>query len=344
MIRKVGIGFLGLGTVGEQVLALIKEKQLVEEELNIEFEIHSIFVRDTNKKRNVDVTGIYMTSNYEEVINNPNIQVCFECMGGAGADSTVEIVTAAMKKGKHVIMSSKKCLAQNMNQILEAANYYNVQLRFEATVGGAIPICRTIMNMSKKNKITRMFGIVNATTNYVISLMEQSDIDFNKALEIAREKGITENDSSEDIDGWDAAYKMKILTRIGMNLDVDCKEIFPESSNTIERCKISDDASVRQIFCIERQEENRVLYYIGPAELDKNSIMGSVRENYNVIFVDSSCSGLRAYYGKGAGGKETASVMYEDLLDIYKQCYWYEAANEAVCNKINSKEVKMTEQ
>lgn len=341
-MRKVGIGFLGLGTVGEQVLALIKEKQFIDEEkLNIEFEIHSIFVRDINKKRNVDVTGIHMTSNYEEVINNPNIQVCFECMGGAGADKTIEIVTAAIKKGKHVIMSSKKCLAQNMNQILEAANYYNVQLRFEATVGGAIPICRSIMNMSKKNKIIRMFGIVNATTNYVISLMEQSDIDFNRALEIARGKGITENDSSEDIDGWDSVYKMKILTRIGMNLDIDCKEIFPDSSNTIERCKISDDASVRQIFYIERQEDNRVLYYIGPAELEKNSIMGNVRENYNVIFVDSSCSGLRAYYGKGAGGKETASVMYEDLLDIYKQCYWFETSDEAVCKKINIKEEKI---
>lgn len=342
MIKKVGVAFLGFGTVGEEVFKLIKGNHFFSgDKLDIEFEIRSIFVRDINKKRNVDVSGIYMTADYKEVINNPNIQICIECMGGAGADKTVEIIDAAIRKGKHIVMSSKKCLARNMSHIIDMANYYNVQLRFEATVGGAIPICRTLMSMSNKNEINRMYGVINATTNYVLSLMEKYDIDFDRALNIAREKGITENDSAEDIDGWDAAYKMKILAGIGMKLDINCDEIVPVSTNTPENLKVFKDTNVRQIFYIERYGNNQISYYVGPVELEKISMLYHVRENYNLVFVDSSCSGVRAYYGKGAGGKETASVMYEDLIDIFKQSYWFELSGEATCKKVNVSEIKI---
>ncbi|NLL77472.1 MAG: homoserine dehydrogenase [Clostridiales bacterium] len=339
MIKKIGVGLLGLGTVGEEVFKLIKGNHLFSnEKLEIEFEIYAIYVKDINKKRNVDVSGIHITSNYEEVVNNPDIHVCIECMGGAGADKTVEIIDAAIRKGKHIIMSSKKCLAYNMNHIIDMANYYNVQLRFEATVGGAIPICRTLMSMSSENKINRMYGVINATTNYVLSLMEKYNIDFDEALNIAKEKGITENDSSEDIDGWDAAYKMKILAGIGMKADINLDEISPVSVSSLVNLK-NDNIRIKQIFYVEKSSDNKIMFYVGPAELEKNNVMYNVRENYNIVFVDSSYSGIRAYYGKGAGGKETASAMYEDLLDIYKQCYWFELTDVTTCEKIDINEI-----
>ncbi len=334
MVKKIGIGFIGLGTVGEQVLTLIRNNQFIEDEsCNIKLEVYSAFVRDINKKRNVDVSSIYLTDNFEEVINDPNIQICFECMGGSGAEKTFEIVIAAIKKGKYIIMSSKKCLALYMDEIIENANYYNVQLRFEATVGGAIPICKALMNMSKDDYIYKMYGVINATTNSIISLMEESDIDLNSALKIAKEKGIAENDSSEDIDGWDAVYKMKILSRIGMNIEFKSEKLFPISIKTIHNSKIFKSC-FRQIFYIEKHEDNKVFYYIGPIELESNNILSNVKDSFNMIFIDSRNSGLRAFYGRGAGGKETASVMFEDLLDIFKNSYWFDKAKHVECNKL----------
>ena len=254
------------------------------------------------------------------------IHVCIECMGGAGADKTVEMIEAAIKKGKHIVMSSKKVLALNMSRIIDLANYYNIQLRFEATVGGAIPICRTIMSMSNKNEINKMYGIINATTNFVLTLMEKYSIDMAEALDMAKKKGFTENDSSEDIDGWDAAYKMKILAGIGMKADINCKELEPVSMMPFHHVTSDQKVKIKQIFYVER-DGNEIKYYIGPVELESSSMMYHVRDNYNIIFVESRNSGIRAYYGKGAGGKETASVIYEDLLDIFKQCYWFELIN-----------------
>jgi homoserine dehydrogenase len=349
MTKIIGIGFLGLGTVGSQVLNLIKENQLlIEETYHIKFVVHSILVRDIDKKRDVDVSGIYMTSDYEEVIQNPNIQVCFECMGGAGNHKTYEMIKAAINNGKHVIMSSKKCLALYMNQIIEASNSNKVQLRFEATVGGAIPICRTLMSMSKNNGIKKMYGIVNATTNYIVSLMERTQMNFDKALELAKEKGFAENDPSEDIDGWDALYKMSILSRVGMNIDIACDKLTPVSiRSTVDKRKalrkITTNNKVRQIFYIERLENNNISYYIGPVELEMNSMLSSVKENYNMIFVESRNSGLRAFYGKGAGGIETASVMYEDLLDIFKNSFRFEAAKKVKCKNIEIMESMLEE-
>lgn len=340
-MKKVGIAFLGFGTVGEEVFRLLEKSHYVgEDNIDIQFEVRAIFVRDVLKKRNVDVSGIYITSNYLDIINNPDIHICIECMGGVAANKTVEIIEAAIRKGKHIIMSSKKCFAQNMSHIIGLANYYNVQLRFEATVGGAIPICHSLMSMSSKNEINRMYGVINATTNYVLSLMEQYHMDIDKALEIAKNKGFTENDSSEDIDGWDAAYKMKILAGVGMKVELNCDEIDPVTMNLFEHRDSDRITSVRQIFYLEKKE-NRIAYYVGPVELEKDNIMYNVRDNYNIIFVDSKGSGVRAYYGKGAGGKETASIMYEDLLDIFKHCYWLNLSKTAVCEKISAKEINI---
>ena len=341
MMKKVGIAFLGLGTVGEEVFKLLKENRyLGDDKLDIEFEIRAIFVRDINKKRNVNVSGISITSDYLDVINNPDIHICIECMGGAGADKTVEIIEAAIKKGKHIVMSSKKSFAHNMSHIIDLAYYYNVQLRFEATVGGAIPICHTLMSMANKNEISKMYGVINATTNYVLSLMEKYDIDMDEALDIAKKKGITENDSSEDIDGWDAAYKMKILVGIGMKVDINCNEIYPVSMNTYVNEDIVRNTIVRQIFYVERND-NKISYYIGPVELESTNMMYNVMDNYNIVFVDSRSSGIRAYYGKGAGGKETASVIYEDLLDIFKHNYWFELSETTICEKLNVNEINL---
>jgi hypothetical protein len=152
-----------------------------------------------------------------------------------------------------------------------------------------------------------------------------------------------ENDSSEDIDGWDATYKMSILARLGMHLNIDCEKLTPVSINIVDHSKVSKDTSIRQVFYLERQGDNSISYYIGPVEIQTNSILGNVKDNFNIIFVDSSSSGLRAYYGRGAGGVETASAMYEDLLDIVKRCYWFEPAKKVECRRIEINETMMTE-
>lgn len=334
MSKVIGIGFLGLGIVGSQVLSYIKEnKDYVEEVYGMEFLTKSVYVRDITKKRDVDTSDIYLTTDVTRIVENPNVQVCIECMGGAGMEETYDAVMGAIHNGKHIVMSSKKCLAVYGTKIIEAANQYNVQLRFEASVGGCIPICRSLMQMSKGDEVTKIYGIVNATSTYILSAMESKKITFDEALQQAKEKGFAENNSSEDILGFDTLNKMRILLRLGMKVDVDCNDVNPVSIENInDESTNREEPIIRQVFYAEKTMQDNINCFVGPQILKSDSMLKNVSENYNMIFVESKHSGLRAYYGKGAGGRETASVMFDDLIDVVQSNYRFEEIKPIGCN------------
>lgn len=334
MSKVIGIGFLGLGIVGSQVVSYIKENEAyVEDVYGMKFSVLAVYVRDIKKKRDVDTSDIYLTTDVAEIVENPDIQVCIECMGGAGMEGTYDAVMKAIRKGKHVVMSSKKCLAFHGAEIIEAANQNNAQLRFEASVGGCIPICRSLMQMSKGDEVMKIYGIVNATSTYILSAMENYNIDFDEALQQAKEKGFAENNSSEDIMGLDTLNKMRILLMLGMKVDVDCNDIKPISIENIgNEISNGEDSTIRQVFYIEKTLQDDINCFVGPQILKDDSMLKSVSDNYNMIFVESKHSGLRAYYGKGAGGRETASVMFDDLIDVVQSKYRFEDIKPISCN------------
>lgn len=338
MGKEIGIGFLGLGVVGSQVLSYIRENRAyVKDVYGMEFSVKAVYVRDIKKKRNIDTSDVILTTNMADIVENPEIQVCIECMGGAGMEETYKAIMKAIQNGKHIVMSSKKCLATYGMKLMEASNQYNIQLRCEASVGGCIPICRSLMQMSKGDEIRKIYGIVNATSTYVLSAMEKHKISFNEALQQAKEKGFAENNSSEDIMGIDTLNKMRILLRLGMKVDVDCRDIEPVSIENVDiEESMQNGTIIRQIFYAEKTSIGDIRCFVGPKALESNHMLQSVCENYNMIFVESEHSGLRAYYGKGAGGRETASVMFDDLIDVLQSKYRFEDIKPSICNCLTS--------
>lgn len=319
-MRNIGIALIGLGTVGQNVLKIIRENEkYFIEEYDTRFQVNFAYVRDINKKRKVSLENITVTDKIERILNSPQVDICIECMGGSGTEETYDVVSRLIEYGKHIVMSSKKCLALYKNEIVDMVNRCNVQLRFDATVGGSIPICKVFRNLSGFDPVNKVFGIANATTNYVLTLMCNEGMDYEEALAKAREKGYAENDASEDLGGWDALYKMCILLRFGMGIDVDPREMSPEGPETLKN--LFDDKTegkVKQIFYAERLADDRIDYYVGPTVVPGNEVMSNVEGRNNMIFVEHKYGGVRAYYGAGAGGKETAAIMVEDMIDIYE--------------------------
>jgi homoserine dehydrogenase len=343
MIKVIGIGFLGLGVIGSELLSILREKeQYLLEKYKVRFEVKAILVRDINKKRNVEIQGLSLTADAKEVIENPEVQICIECMGGEGAVKTLDMVLTAMQNKKHIVMSSKKCLALYAEEIIAAANQNDVQLRVEATVGGAIPICRALMQMSGGDEITKIYGIVNGTSNYILSEIEASGKSYEEALQSAQIKGYAENDPTEDVDGWDAAYKMRILLRLGMGMDIAVNNLEPESIRNIKINEVkSKELCTKQMIYAEKSSDNEIDYYVGQVELEKENLFSKVSGNYNMIFIESKHSGTRAFYGKGAGGEATAAVMLDDLIDTVFGNYRYEPAITAITRNIQRKQLQL---
>ena len=332
MIKEIGIAFIGLGTVGSHVLKIIREtEKFLKEEYNIYFRVHYVYVRDIHKKRNVSLENITVTDNIEKIINSPQVDICIECMGGSGTEKTYDIIMRLIQKEKHIIMSSKKCLALYKNEIIDMVNKYNVQLRYDATVGGSIPICKVFQSLSGYDPINKIFGIANATTNYILTLVCNERLSYNDALEKARKAGYAENDVSEDLAGWDALYKMCILLRFGAGIDVNPQQMIPNGLESLTN--IFDDKSkekMKQIFYAEKTADNKIRYYVGPAVVSRNTVIGDIEGKNNIIFVEHKYGGTRAYYGAGAGGEETAAIMVEDLIDIIFNTVRPKAAKKCV--------------
>jgi len=344
MEKVIKLGFLGLGVVGTRLLTMILENQGdILKNYGIRFEIGAILVRDINKMRKIEVEGFKLTVDENDILKDDTINICIECMGGSGSERTKEIVLQALNKKKHIIMSSKKCLAKYSTEIFEAAERNQCQIRFEATVGGGIPICSTLRSMAKGEEIVGIYGILNATSNYILSVINEENISYEEAVHKAKEKGYAENDSSEDVDGWDAAYKLGILMNIGMGVCCDFNQLEPESIHTVQPSDIMEakkkDEIVKQIAYAKKNENGYLTYYIGPCKIKKDSFFASVKGNNNMIFTEGKSSGIRAFYGQGAGAGPTASVMFDDLIDILQNNYRYHPSR--FCGKISKEKINL---
>lgn len=297
-MEQMVVGIAGLGTVGSQVFLQLKEIEAVT--------VKTIFVRDLAKKRNLDIGEAALTDSLEELIQDEEIQVILECLGGNGADLAYRLVMEGIERGKHLILSSKKNLALHMGEILHAALEHRVWIGMEATTAGAVPVCRELHQMRSRQNIQRIYGIVNATTNYILCSMEEN-LSYEEALELARRNGYAEADPGEDVEGVDALYKMRILAWIAMGADLDPLKLQAEGFPKQPR------KGTRQIFYLEKTEEDTFRYYIGPWHAEQHPMLSGVQDSFNMVFAYGEKSGLRGFYGRGAGGTETASVMIEDL-------------------------------
>lgn len=316
-MNNINVAILGLGTIGVNVVNILKENyEYIRKTYDVEINISYIYVRNVSKQRNVDLKGINLVNDIAPIINDDSVSIVIECMGGSGTEKTYELLKKIIQNKKNIIMASKKCLALYGDKLIKLLQKNDAQVRFDATVGGGIPIFQVLKGFSGYDKIHKIYGIVNASTNYVLSLVDKEHIEFDVAVKKAQDLGYAENDPSEDINGWDALYKSLILLKYGLRIQFDYKGF--ELENIYESRKklsVSEESEVKQIFYAEINDDENIKLYVGLKDV-KNTLLSGVDYADNIICTEHKYGGNRAYRGKGAGGKETASVIVEDLLDI----------------------------
>jgi len=312
-MKKVKVSFLGLGVIGTQLLKyLVVKKELLKSMYGVELVIDKIFVRDLIKIREECVNTDWLTDNAYEAIENADIVI--ECIGGNGSDMTKDLVLWSLSHKKAVIMSSKKCLAIYGAEIEKMGKQNQAILKYDATVGGGIPISTVLEHMGKYEQIEEIFGICNATSNYILTQMSQDNKSFPEALLQAQELGIAENNPKDDVNGYDALYKAIILAGFGMHIWINPNDVTPVS---ILEVTISKDEIIKPIFSVKYIEStNSAQCIVKPKIIKSDSILANVSGKNNIIVIKSSETGERAFLGEGAGAKPTASAMFDDLIKI----------------------------
>jgi homoserine dehydrogenase len=319
-VKEVKIGILGLGVVGSELVEQIRcNAPAMESEYGIRLVIKHVYVKNITKTRTIDTNGLSLTDNVNQIATDPEISVICECLGGNGYKETKDIVLTCLNSGKHVIMSSKKALAHNAEIFIDAANTNRVYLKYDATVGGGIPIGKVIGNAFRGDKITEIRGIFNATSNFIYSQMSDNGLNYAEALKIAQDKGYAENDPSDDVDGFDATNKLVILSLFAAKTYFKPSEIIPVSFTSITK---TDMDQARQLGYTIKPMASLILngtgykLSVGPCLVASNSIYACTPSNYNTIVLKGKNCGELAFCGQGAGGAPTASAMFDDLVNI----------------------------
>lgn len=330
-MKKIYIGLLGFGVVGSELAKIIcNNKKSVMDKYNVELVIKKIFVKNLNKKRQFLPEGVVLTDNAQEIVEDNDISIICECVGGAGTDMTFEFVKKAVLNKKAIVMSSKKVLALYGLELLDTVVQKAVSFRYDATIGGGIPVAKIIRQCFKGEDIIRITGILNATSNYIYTRMEKDGFSFDEALKKAQELGYAENDPTEDINGYDAMYKAIVLMMFTMNIWIDIKELktTPFSNINVLDMNYAEELgySIKPLVVIEKRESIPV-YRIGPCLVEQNHITANTFNNYNIVVLEGSNTGELGFYGQGAGSTPTASAMFDDLISIISE-FGVSAANE----------------
>ena len=321
-MKNVKIGFLGLGVVGSELVNIIQESHdKILELFHIDLTIGKVFVRDLNKKRGTNVDLLELTTDPNDILFDNETKIVCECVGGDGTDLTLKYVTTAFEQGKSVVMSSKKALAFYAEEILSCANTNNTALKYDATVGGGIPIAKIMENCFYGEDVIEVTGIVNATSNFIYTKMLNENETFDKALKEAQINGYAENDPSEDILGYDALFKSVILSTFSMNKYFNPKRIVPTPFSNIDLTDMhyANDLgyTIKPIIHMERDNDT-LLYLIGPCLVKKSDIVANTFLNNNTIKIKGTASGKLGFYGQGAGNRPTAAAMFDDIVRVLK--------------------------
>ena len=321
MVKVLNVGLLGLGTVGSGVPLLIKENQKkIEDITGTRINIKTAFVRNIESKQTIaDKFNLNLTTSFTDILEDEEIQVIVEVMGGTTLAK--EYIISALKNKKHVVTANKDLIAIHGLELVEIAKENNCFLYYEASVAGGIPILRTISNSMSADEITSILGIVNGTTNFILTQMSQKGLSYDEALQEATRLGYAESDPTNDVEGIDAAYKMVILTRFSFGMDIDPLKIERKGITTVSADDIktanSLGYSIKLLGFSEKIKEG-IHVEVSPVLVPKTHPLSTVENEMNAIFINSFGVGESMYYGPGAGAKPTATSVVSDLITIAK--------------------------
>ena len=315
-MEPIKVGLLGFGTVGSGTFTVLRRNQEeIKRRAGRGIEITRIAVRTPSKVQGA--AGIDVTTDFNAVVDDPSIDIVAEMIGGTGVAR--ELVLRAIANGKHVVTANKALLAVHGSEIFEAASKKGVMVAFEAAVAGGIPIIKALREGLTANRIQYIAGIINGTTNYILSEMRDRGLDFATALKAAQELGYAEADPTFDIEGVDAAHKVTIMSAIAFGVPVQFERAYVEGISKLDAIDIryAEDLGYRiKLLGIARRTEKGIELRTHPTLIPEKRLLANVEGAMNAVVVHGDAVGTTLYYGKGAGAEPTASAVVADLVDV----------------------------
>jgi len=317
--KVVRIGVLGCGNVGAAFVRLVEQQgATIQLRTGIRLEVVSVAVRNMSRDRDVQLSEGLLTRDTHAVVADPNIDLIVEVIGGI--EPARELITAALAAGKPVVTANKELLANVGAELYAAADAAGVDLLFEAAVAGGVPVIRALRESLRGEPVSRVMGIINGTTNFILTKMTEEGADYSAALSEAQRLGFAERDPTADVEGFDAGAKAAILASIAFGAKIVAGDVYHEG---ISRVTAADIAVAKRLGYVikllgiaERDRETgEIAVRVHPAMVPNHHPLASVRESYNAVFIEGDAVGSLMFYGRGAGGNPTASAVLGDVID-----------------------------
>ncbi len=318
-MKRIVIGLLGLGTVGSGVASILRTNRYdINCRTNSDIIIKKALVRNLLQDRPYS-EDIQLTDNPFDILHDPEINIVVEVMGGI--EPTRSYILEALSQGKNVITANKDLLASHGSELFAAADQNGCDLYFEASVAGGIPIIAALRQSLTANKISSLIGIINGTTNYILSAMTEQGRDFDEVLQEAQELGYAEADPTSDVEGLDAARKLAILSTLAFNTTVTYEQVFVEGISKVSKAdiKYADELDcVIKLLAIAKNEDGEIEVRVHPALLPKKHPLATINGVFNAIYLVGDALGETMFYGKGAGSLPTGSAVVSDIIQIVR--------------------------
>ncbi len=316
---QIRVGLLGCGHVGGPLVTLLAERvDDIEARTGVRLVLAKVAVRNIGKEREAEVPPELLTHDARAVVDDPDIDVVVELIGGI--EPARGLILDALKAGKPVVTGNKELLANVGSELFDASRASGCELAYEASVAGALPIIRMLKESLAGEHITRIIGIVNGTTNYILTRMSEEAISYAEALAEAQSLGFAERDPTADVDGLDAGAKAAIIARIAFGVDVVAGDVYREGISEVTTADLDFARRlgyvVKLLAVAERHDGGPIAVRVHPAMLDQAHPLAGVRGSFNAVFIEGDALGELMLYGRGAGGMPSASAVLGDLIDV----------------------------
>ncbi|MCM8796653.1 MAG: homoserine dehydrogenase [Candidatus Omnitrophica bacterium] len=317
-MKSINIGLIGFGTVGSGVVKILSEKKsFLMQKVSVDIKIKRICDKQMQIKRDVRVDRSIFTHDAKDILNDPQIDIVVELIGGR--HPAKEYISEALRRGKHVVTANKALLAEDGQELFALANDRSKNIYFEASVGAGIPIIKSLREGLVANRFSKIFGILNGTSNFILSKMSKDCCDFSKALKEAQLKGFAERDPSLDVEGIDSAHKLILLTYLCFGRFVKMEDVFIEGISRISLLDISYAKELGfqiKLLGIANKKDRELEVRVHPTLIPHEHLLSSVDGVFNAIYISSDLAGDLIFYGPGAGQLSAASAVVADLVDL----------------------------